>query len=718
MPHPCRVGAPPSRAPGVASVVAVALCLALAAQVGCGSDEPAPAPPGARATLKVAPLAGLGRVDYTIRVENGAHAVVNEVDVDSSAYGDGRGSLSYVTPCDATSNDNTVILTITDIYDEGGALVPPGEWLNPTPVSVPFTCEPDADVAVDINLTVARAAKRGFFDIGVSFDDVFCSAKLDCVKDGADLDLLTNPATGARDLTAVLGFACAAGAGAADTFLYLDNPVITCVGGIAPTVVDVRGLGNVDLASPPSGDPAHTLFGAAVYRGPGAQGELAYWNVALGLDTSHIGARCTLRVRGTAAPRAFVEGVGGFETPDGWTWPFIEWDVDLADASGRLCESHPLDAAPPGVATRYTGLTAPRRFLHEYRRSTDEVRTASGAVSCYDAEQNGDETGVDCGGSCVDCRVLTGTCEDGAQNQDETGLDCGGATCGPCGDGSPCELDRDCLSATCDGAFCRAPACDDHRQNGDETGVDCGGATCLLCPGTATDDPEQCVTHTVVDGVCAEPSCTDGQRDGDETGPDCGGSCDPCDPGLPCDGAVDCATLVCGETVCEDARCDDGQQNGDEAGVDCGGSCLACTGTPETDPNVCASHVIVNGACAPPRCDDGQLNGFETGQDCGGTCGPCEVGNPCDIDADCVTRVCALGFCREPSCDDGRLDQDEVGIDCGGETCLACTGTPVDDPTECASGTVTDGVCAAPTCDDDTVNGGETGPDCGGPCAP
>lgn len=49
------------------------------------------------------------------------------------------------------------------------------------------------------------------------------------------------------------------------------------------------------------------------------------------------------------------------------------------------------------------------------------------SASCFDGIKNGDETGVDCGGSCVACP----TCDDGIQNGDETGIDCGGS-CEPC----------------------------------------------------------------------------------------------------------------------------------------------------------------------------------------------------------------------------------------------------------------------------------------------
>lgn len=48
--------------------------------------------------------------------------------------------------------------------------------------------------------------------------------------------------------------------------------------------------------------------------------------------------------------------------------------------------------------------------------------------TCTDGIQNGDETGVDCGGSCAACP----TCTDGIMNGEEEGVDCGGPDCPPC----------------------------------------------------------------------------------------------------------------------------------------------------------------------------------------------------------------------------------------------------------------------------------------------
>lgn len=55
-------------------------------------------------------------------------------------------------------------------------------------------------------------------------------------------------------------------------------------------------------------------------------------------------------------------------------------------------------------------------------------RLAYPCAGCNDGLYNGDETGVDCGGSCVPCP----TCDDGIRNAQETGTDCGGPDCEEC----------------------------------------------------------------------------------------------------------------------------------------------------------------------------------------------------------------------------------------------------------------------------------------------
>jgi len=60
------------------------------------------------------------------------------------------------------------------------------------------------------------------------------------------------------------------------------------------------------------------------------------------------------------------------------------------------------------------------------------------AATCSDGIQNGNETGIDCGGSCPACPPVP-SCNDGVQNGNETGIDCGGS-CPACPE-TQCDLD-------------------------------------------------------------------------------------------------------------------------------------------------------------------------------------------------------------------------------------------------------------------------------------
>jgi hypothetical protein len=93
---------------------------------------------------------------------------------------------------------------------------------------------------------------------------------------------------------------------------------------------------------------------------------------------------------------------------------------------------------------------------------------------CADRVRNGDETDVDCGGSCRRCRA--------------------GRTCGTA---------ADCDSQACDAGVCAEPRCDDGVRDGYETDADCGGP-CTTCQlgGRCWSDTD-CAS-----GECGEP-CTD-----------------------------------------------------------------------------------------------------------------------------------------------------------------------------------------------------------------
>ena len=216
----------------------------------------------------------------------------------------------------------------------------------------------------------------------------------------------------------------------------------------------------------------------------------------------------------------------------------------------------------------------------------------------------------------------TPSCTDGIQNGDETGVDCGGTSCPPCSGGcSDTEVTMDILLdnypgettwaltnssgatvvsggpySTAGGSVivveCLPDGCYDFTINdsyGDGICCGYGNGAYSVYSGSNTYASGGQFGSVETANFCVggnPPTCNDGVQNGDETGVDCGGSSCPACP-----------------------TCSDGVQNGDETGIDCGGSsCPAC-----------------------PTCDDGIQNGDETGVDCGGSCDPCGSGGSTTI---------------------------------------------------------------------------------------
>jgi len=201
--------------------------------------------------------------------------------------------------------------------------------------------------------------------------------------------------------------------------------------------------------------------------------------------------------------------------------------------------------------------------------------------------------------------VVAPTCDDGLQNGDEEGIDCGGSNCEPC----ICEG----VEVTMTLNFDNYPSETSWQITGGGT-VFASGGTYGSQPQMSTLNiteclPEGCYTVTVFDSYGDGLCCSYGEGSyfvTDEYGNELasGASFSSSSSGN------FCVTIDNGPNP----TCDDGIQNGDETGIDCGGSCAACA-----------------------TCDDGILNGDETGIDCGGPdCEPCQTG-PCsygDIDVE------------------------------------------------------------------------------------
>jgi hypothetical protein len=218
--------------------------------------------------------------------------------------------------------------------------------------------------------------------------------------------------------------------------------------------------------------------------------------------------------------------------------------------------------------------------------STNFCLSGEPAPTCNDGIQNGNETGVDCGGpDCAPCA----TCNDGVQNGNETGVDCGGPDCVPCA------------------------TCNDGIQNGDETGVDCGGS----CPACPTGCQDNSVTLTIVlDNYPEETSWTITDGSGGTYGSQPDGSTVTEDLCLG-DG---CYTFTINDAFGDGICCAYG--NGSYSLTTDGGAVLASGGSfgSSESTNFCV------GGASGPTCDDGIQNGDETGVDCGGSCAPCGGG--------------------------------------------------------------------------------------------
>lgn len=83
------------------------------------------------------------------------------------------------------------------------------------------------------------------------------------------------------------------------------------------------------------------------------------------------------------------------------------------------------------------------------------------------------------------------SCFDRVRNGDESDVDCGGS-CGPCVGGSACVQASDCDARACDGGLCRAPSCSDAIRDGFEIDVDCGDGCSPCVDGAHCGDDVDC----------------------------------------------------------------------------------------------------------------------------------------------------------------------------------------------------------------------------------
>lgn len=109
-------------------------------------------------------------------------------------------------------------------------------------------------------------------------------------------------------------------------------------------------------------------------------------------------------------------------------------------SSGFYCLYRDRITYPNGTTTPYEEFCATQSYDRFAFHFCDNI------FSCYDRFENGNESDVDCGGTCRKCE-----------------------------DGKKCKTNNDCLNNYCDASFkCGKTSCWDNIKNGGEEGVDCG----------------------------------------------------------------------------------------------------------------------------------------------------------------------------------------------------------------------------------------------------
>ena len=248
------------------------------------------------------------------------------------------------------------------------------------------------------------------------------------------------------------------------------------------------------------------------------------------------------------------------------------------------------------------------------------------------------------------------TCSDSVTNGDETDVNCGG-TCGPCATGKACLKGADCESGVCASEVCAAATCDDLLANGTETDTDCGGS----CGSTCADGKKCLKTTDCKSTFCAHDRCVaqcdSGAKDGDEADVDCGGSCAAkCANGKTCNLVSDCSSGFCVGAQCV-AQCNNLVVDGDETDLDCGGTCATkcsvgrnCKAKEDCVSGVCSGSVCIPDSSSP-ICFNGTQDAPETDKDCGGgTCPGCKLGDSCLVDSDCIKTLKCTGAQTPKTC--------------------------------------------------------------------
>lgn len=377
---------------------------------------------------------------------------------------------------------------------------------------------------------------------------------------------------------------------------------------------------------------------------------------------------------------------------------------------------------------------------------------------CNNGILDGNETAIDCGGSCSSPGFNCATyCSNHYWTQYPNGHSRHCANTCPCPSGQgDCDGDVQCQAGTVcinnngdkfgfpGQDFCAPATCRNGVQDAGEAGIDCGGPCSSLTCG------QYCAWYQTTYATGHNNHCTNTCRCASGEG-DCDSDAQ-CQPGNVCINNNGNKFGFPGLDFCAPATCRNGVQDAGETFVDCGGPCSSpsfncgdvCTAYQTTYPNGHNSHCTATCRCASGHGDcDGDAQ--------------CQAGLVCINNNGDKFGFPGVDFCAPASCRNGVLDAGETAVDCGGPcssldcatycasyqatypnshnnhctvTCPCASGEgDCDGNAQCQAGLVCGNnnsrkfnfppgidFCVPPHCINGVQDAGETAIDCGGAC--
>lgn len=284
-------------------------------------------------------------------------------------------------------------------------------------------------------------------------------------------------------------------------------------------------------------------------------------------------------------------------------------------------------------------------------------------------------------GTCVECIINSncgnggtcsalhtcGKCNDSAQNGNETGVDCGGGCPKRC-NGEVCTTNGDCKTNHCTDGVCCDTACGQACKACDVPGK--LGTCSNISEGTRDNSLNPCNGTNVCNGNGSCAALNNNKANGESCSSDNDCFNNTCSAGFcrlpnnePCSDDVQCASLRCTSNVCVPCAA-----NADCATNQCmAGRCKAPNGTP------CGAGAD----CASGACDQ---NGTHL---CGAN-----IGAMCSDPSDCINYNCVMGTCK--ACNN-MSDMSCPAMICNIGTCALPFNAYCIDATDCASNNCSSG---------------------------